>query len=78
IQNRILMKEDDRFFNIGQGLNRYILGYVAEAGFEIRNVRIGLTYESDLTPYSIINEKKSCLELSLGWRFGGLSQYRKK
>lgn len=77
IQNRILMEEHDNYLNIGQGLKRYIFGAKAEAGIEIRSLRFGLTYVSDVTSYSVFNEKISYLGLTLGWRFGGSKAYIK-
>jgi hypothetical protein len=77
IQSRIIIKTDDEYLNIGQGLNRYVFGLKAEAGIEIRSVRLGATYVSDITSYSVFNEKLSYLGLTLGWRFGGSKAYIK-
>jgi len=77
IQNRIIIRADDKYLNIGQGLNRYVLGLKAEAGIEIRSVRLGATYVSDITSYSVFNEKISYLGFTLGWRFGGSKAYIK-
>lgn len=77
IQNRFVFYEDDEYLNIGQGLKRYILGVKAEAGIEIRNVRLGATYLSDIDSYSEFNEKMTYLGLTLAWRFGGSKAYIK-
>lgn len=77
IQNRFVVYEDDEYLNIGQGLNRYVLGLRAEAGIEIKDFRLGAAYVSDITSYSVFNEKISYFGLTLGWRFGGSKAYIK-
>lgn len=77
IVNRIVFEEDDDL-HVGQGLNRYMLGLKADAGMEIRSIRIGLSIHQDITPYSDINDKMSILSLSFGWRFGGSRAYIRK
>jgi hypothetical protein len=77
IQNRLLINEDDHYLNIGQGLKRYVPGVKAEAGIEVRSIRLGITYHSDLTSYSVFDEKISFLGATLGWRFGGSKAYIK-
>lgn len=77
IQNRFVVYEDDEYLNIGQGLNRYVLGLKAEAGIEIKDFRLGAAYVSDITSYSVFKEKISYFGLTLGWRFGGSKAYIK-
>jgi hypothetical protein len=77
IQNRFVVYENDEYLNIGQGLNRYVLGLKAEAGIEIKDFRLGAAYVSDITSYSVFKEKISYFGLTLGWRFGGSKAYIK-
>jgi hypothetical protein len=74
--NRIAIKADDPL-RFGQGLNRYMIGLKADAGIEIRCVRIGVSYFSDLTPFSVFDEKLSGINITLGWRIGGSKAYIK-
>lgn len=77
ILNRIVLDEDDELLNLGQGLNRYMPGVTAEIGVEIRSVKLGVSWFSDLTPYSTFNERMSGFLFTLGWRFGGSKAYIK-
>jgi hypothetical protein len=75
IMNRFVIKEEDPILNFDQGLKRYVLGAKADAGIEIRSVRIGVSYIKDISSYSVFNEKMNVFNVVLGWRFGGSRAY---
>ena len=77
VMARIAFRESDRL-NFGQGLNRYMIGLKADAGLEIRCVRLGISYYTDLNSYSIFNDKLSTFNFTFGWRFGGSRAYIRK
>lgn len=77
IQNRILITEDD-VLNVGYGLNRYMIGIKADAGMEIRSIRLGISYSKDITSYSVFDDKFSNLYLTFAFRFGGSRAYIRK
>lgn len=77
ILNKFLVYEGDEYLNVGQGLKRYVFGLRAEAGIELRNWRMGVVYDKDITSYSVFNEKISYLGITLGLRFGGSNAYLK-
>lgn len=77
MMNRIIVVADDEFLTFGQGLKRYVLGAKAEAGIELWNLRLGLTFCQDLTSYSVLNEKNIYMGVTVGIRFGGSKAYIK-
>jgi hypothetical protein len=77
VQHRFVTWENDPYLNFGQGLNRYVLGVKFETGVEIFKARVGITYVSDITSYSELNEKNSSLGITVGWRLGEIKSHKK-
>ncbi len=56
-------------------INRNQFGITAKTGFELYNLKIGITLDQSLKAYSAYGEKLRAFFFSVGYRFGGAPRY---